>query len=123
MAKINNLAIPGGPSPCPPLLDPPMYSGLSRIVRKRDFGYAKTKAQISFAVTVKLISAFDFATMIVQLFFFRDPKFQASSHLIYLYRPVCVRPGRKRRRPVFSHHGSISFVNEINLSKKAYNFV
>ena len=36
--------------------------------------------------------AFVFATRIVQ--------FQASSHLLWRHRPVCVRPGRKPRRPV-----------------------
>ena len=34
--------------------------------KSRFFEYAKTKAQISFAVTAKLISAFVFATRIVQ---------------------------------------------------------
>ena len=70
------------------------------------FAYAKTKAQISFADTAKLISAFVFATQIVQFLFFLNPKFQASSLLLTLYRPVCVRPGRKPRRLVFSHRGS-----------------
>ena len=55
---------------------------LSRIVRKPDFAYAKTKAQISFAVTAKLISAFVFATRIVQFLFFLNPKLQASSPLL-----------------------------------------
>ena len=39
----------------------------------------KQNAQISFAVTAKLISAFVFATLIVQ---FQSPKFQSSSHLL-----------------------------------------
>ena len=30
-----------------------------------------------------------------------------SSHLLWLYSPVCVGPGRKPRRPVFSQRGSI----------------
>ena len=34
--------------------------------------------------------------------YFLNPKFQAFSHLLWLYRPVCVGPGRKPRRPVFS---------------------
>ena len=34
-------------------------------------------------------------------------KFQASSHLLWLYSPVCVGHGRKPRRPVFSERGSI----------------
>ena len=36
--------------------------------------YAKPKAQISFAVTAKLISAFVFATRIVLLLYFLNPK-------------------------------------------------
>ena len=32
-------------------------------------------------------------------------KSEASSHLLWLYRPVCVGPGRKPRRPVFSQPG------------------
>ena len=42
----------------------------------------KTKAQISFAVTVKLISAFVFATWIVQFLYFLNPKFPTSSLLL-----------------------------------------
>ena len=43
----------------------------------------------------KLISAFDFATRIVQLVYFLDLTFPASSYLLRLYTPPCVRPGRK----------------------------
>ena len=57
--------------------------------------YAKTKTQISFAVTAKLISAFVFATRIVQFLLYLTPKFQASSSFLCLYRPVCVGPVRK----------------------------
>ena len=39
------------------------------------FAYAKTKTQISFAVTAKLISAFVFATCKVQFFYFLNAKF------------------------------------------------
>ena len=56
-------------------------------MRKPFFAYAKTKAQISFAVTAKLISAFVFATRIVQ-FMFLNLKFQASIHLLKLHKPV-----------------------------------
>ena len=55
------------------------------------FAYAKTKAQISFTVTVKLISAFVFATRTVQFLFFLNPNFQASR----LHRLICVAPGWK----------------------------
>ena len=46
------------------------------------------------------------ATRIVQSFYFLNPNFQASSHLLCLYSPVCVGPGRKPRRLVFSQRGS-----------------
>ena len=72
----------------------------------RIIAYAKTKTQISFAVTAKLISVFVFATWIVQSLYFLNPKFQASSHLQWLSSPVCVRPGRNPRRPVFWRRGS-----------------
>ena len=52
----------------------------------------KTKVQISFAVTAKLISAFVFATRIVQFLYFLNSKFPASSHLLCLYSSVCVEP-------------------------------
>ena len=45
-------------------------------------------------------------TRIVQFLFYLNPKFQASSSFLSLYRPVCVGPGRKPRRPVFSRRGS-----------------
>ena len=77
------------------------------------FAYAKTKTQISFAVTAnavtaKLISAFVFAIRIVQSFYFLNPKSHASSNLLWLYSLVCVGPGRKPLRPVFSQPAPIS---------------
>ena len=59
-------------------------------MRKQQYASAKTKVQISFVVTAKLISAFVFSIRIVQFLYFSNPKFQASSHLLCLYRPVCV---------------------------------
>ena len=75
-------------------------------MRKPDFCICENKDAYQFRVTAKLISAFVFATRIVQSLFFLNPKFQASSHLLWLYSPVCVGPGRKPRRPVFSQRGS-----------------
>ena len=72
----------------------------------RIFVYAKTKAQVSCAVTAQLISAFVFASRIVNFLFFLNPKFQASSYLMQLHRLVCVGPGQNPRRPVFSRRGS-----------------
>ena len=70
------------------------------------FAYTKTKTQIRCAVTAQLISAFVFATRIKQSLYFLFTKFQAYSHLVWLYTLVCIRPGRKPRRPVFSQRGS-----------------
>ena len=42
----------------------------------------------------------------VQPLYFLNTKCQASSHLVWLYSLVCVGPGRKPRRPVFSQRGS-----------------
>ena len=79
---------------------------MSLVMRKPDFCICENKTQISFAVTAKLISAFVFAARKVQSLFFLTTNFQASSHLLWLYSPVCVGPGRKPRRPVFSQRGS-----------------
>ena len=45
-----------------------------------------------------------------------NPKFQASSHLLWMYSPVCVGPGQKPRRPVFSQPGSIHVSVSVNQS-------
>ena len=66
--------------------------------------------QISCAVTAQLISAFVFATRIVQSLYFLNPNFQASSYLLWLHSPVCVGLGRKPRRPVFSQRGSYATI-------------
>ena len=70
------------------------------------FTNAKTNAQISCAVTAQLISTFVFATWTAQFLLYLYTKFQNSSFLLWLYRPVCVRPGQKSRRPVFLCHSS-----------------
>ena len=71
--------------------------------KKQQFAYAKTKAQISFAVTAKLFSAFVFATRIIQFLYFLKPKFPASIHHLCLYILVCVGPVRETTfLPVFS---------------------
>ena len=79
---------------------------MSLVMRKAVFAYAKTKTQISCAVTAQLISAFVFAIWILQSLFFLNPKFQASSYLLWLYSLVCIGPARKSRRPDFSERGS-----------------
>ena len=79
--------------------------------REKTTCICETKTQISFAVTAKLISAFVFAIRIVQFLFYLNLKFQASSYLLWLYSPVCVGPGRKPQRPVFSEQGSYRRLN------------
>ena len=59
------------------------FHHMSPVMRKPFlFSYAKTKTQISFAVTAKLISGFVFTTRIVLSNYFLNPEFQASSHLL-----------------------------------------
>ena len=70
----------------------------------------KKRHRSAFGVTAKLISAFVFAIQRVQSLYFLNPKFQASNYLLWLDSPVCVRPGRKPRRPVFSQRGSYLLV-------------
>ena len=60
--------------------------------RKPALACVKTKTQISCTVTAQLISAFVFTTYIVQSVYFLNCIFHASSHLLWLYRTVCVEP-------------------------------
>ena len=55
----------------------------------------------------QLISAFVFATRIVYILLKLYPKFQDSRiYFLWLYRPVCVIPGRKPRLLSFSYAGA-----------------
>ena len=74
-------------------------------MRKPDFCLCENKGADQLRGDREADHAFVFATRIVQ-FLFLNPKFQASSLLLRLYSPVCVGPGRKSRRPVFSRRGS-----------------
>ena len=80
----------------------------STYMRKPAFCICENKDADQLRVNAKLISAFVFATRIVQTLYFLYPKFQASSYLLWLYSPVCGGPGRKPRRLVFSQLGSYS---------------
>ena len=87
---------------------------LSRVMRKLDFRLCKKQAQNSCAINALLIWAFVIATGIVNVLLYLYPKFQDSSFLLSLHRPLCVRPGWKLRRPVFSCHGSfLSYPNAL----------
>ena len=92
-------------------------------MRKLFFLHAKTKTQISCAVTAQLISAFVFAIQIVQSLYYLNTKFQASSHLLWLYSPVCVGPGRKPERPVFSQRGSFCYQTDLDVIVKDIQYL
>ena len=64
-------------------------------MRKPAFLHMRKQRRRSASRTAKLISAFVFATGIVQSLYFLNPNFQASSHLQWIYSLVCVGPGRK----------------------------
>ena len=72
--------------------------------------WGKKKAQINSAVTAQLISAFVFATQLVQSLYLPNPKIQASGRLLLLYSPLCIRPGQKLRGQFFSRQDS--YIND-----------
>ena len=81
--------------------------------KKKYFVYAKTKAQFSF-----LVCAFVFATGIVR---FLNSKFSVSSHHLWMYSHVCVRPVLKPRC-WFSNdaayvYGKFSFLGQYNIDQ------
>ena len=79
---------------------------MSLVMRIPAFCVCENKDADQLRCDRELISAFVFATRIVHSFFFLDTKFQASSHLMWLYSLVCVGHGWKPRRPVFSQQAS-----------------
>ena len=81
-------------------------------MRKLVFAYPELKALISSALTAQLISAFVFASEIhvVQYMSYNPPACL-----------VCVGPGRKHRRQVFSRRGSIVLAVCDQTSAQNYN--
>ena len=73
-------------------------SDLSLVMRRPTFCICENKG------AHQQFGAFVFATQIEQSLFFFNPKFQVSSHLLWLYNQVYVEPGQKPRRQVFSCH-------------------
>ena len=64
---------------------------------------------------------------IVQFLFCLNPKFQASSFFLCLYRPVCVEPVRKRHC-WFSHEAAqisyeIIMTSKNNIGKKMHKYL
>ena len=66
---------------------------ISCVMRNLLFSICKIKgADHSCVVNAQLISAFVFATKIVQPIYFLNLKFLATSHLLSLYSPACIVP-------------------------------
>ena len=59
----------------------------SEVQKQNESPHEKTKVLISFAVTAKVFRYYE-------SLFYLNTKFQASNHLLLLYRSVCVGPGR-----------------------------
>ena len=80
--------------------------------------YANNKSTDQPAHPCSVISALVVRCLAIISLIFIYLKFQASSYLLWLRRPVCVLPGRKPRRQVFSWRGSNCFsqVETVNLS-------
>ena len=91
---------------------------MSLVMRKPAFCICENKDADQLRSDREADQPFVFATQIVQYLFFLNPKFQASSHLLGLYSPVCVGPGQKPRRPVFSQQGSNVVYNFYHASLK-----
>ena len=77
--------------------------------------------QISFAVPAKLISALVFDRHIDSTIpVLPKSEISSSSYHPWLYSPVCVGPGRKPRRPVFSQRGSYNNQMPFNQTFKVW---
>ena len=98
---------------------------LSRFMINPDFHKCKNKGADQLCSNCTADQRLVFAIMIVQSLFFLNPKFQASSHLLWLCSLVCVAPGWKPRRPVFSHRGSFAVQFEMysTFSEKHVNLL
>ena len=79
---------------------------MSCIVRKPAFCICKNKDADQLRCNRKADQRCCFRYTIVQCLYFLNQKFHASRHLLWLYSPVCVGPGWKPWRPVFSQRGS-----------------
>ena len=83
-----------------------MQADMSLVMRKPAFCICENKDADQPRGNREADQRLCFATQIVQSLYFLNPKFQVSSHVLWLYSLVCVRPGWKPRRLVFSRRGS-----------------
>ena len=84
----------------------PFLNDMSRAMRKPDFCPSENKGADQLHSNCEADQRLCFRYMDSTIPLLIKPKFQASSLLPRLYRPVCVRPGWKPRRLVFSRLGS-----------------
>ena len=84
---------------------------LSLVMRKPDFCICENKDadKLHGHPEADQRLCFRYKDTTIQSLYFLNPKFQASSHLLWLYSPVCVGPGWKPRSLVFSQRGSFGF--------------
>ena len=80
-------------------------SHMSRVVRKPAFCICKNKDADQLRGNRKADQRLCFRYRDNTIPLVSKSKFQASSHLLWLYSPVCVKLGRKPQRPVFSQRG------------------
>ena len=78
------------------------YYYMSLFMRKPDFCICENKNADQLRGNRKADQRLCFPTRTVQSLYLLNPKFQASSYLLWLYSPVCVGTGRKPER-WFSH--------------------
>ena len=82
---------------------------LRHIVRKLDFYLCKNKGADQLRSNCKADQRLCFRYTDSTISLLLKTKISSFCLLLGLYRSVCVRPGRKPRRPVFSHHCSFAF--------------
>ena len=87
-------------------VDQPVLSDLSRVSRKPAFCICKNKDADQLRGNREADQHLCFRYLDSRIPLLLNPKFEAFSHLVWLYSLVCVGPGRKSRRPVFSQQGS-----------------
>ena len=75
-------------------------------MRKPDFGICENKDADQLRGNREADQRLCFRYIDSTITLLPNTKFHTSSHLLWLYSLVCVRPGRKPLRPVFSQRGS-----------------
>ena len=77
------------------------------------FAYMKTKVQINCTLTAAdQHLCFRYTDSTIHIL--RDPKFQVSSHLLWLHSPVCVGPGQNPAKTGFLLRGSFIIKQQVD---------